>query len=478
MLVPDFMHEFELGVFKSFFIHLLHILYAHGNSSIAHLNKRFRLIPMFDRSTIRRFMTNMSALKKMAAWNYQCIFLCAMPVVEGLLPEPHNSIVLDVLFMLAEFHTLAKLKMHTDLTIEVLRSATKEGELEHQHVKHFYIWTNKNRAAKLNARLFGKTVATPNLQGHRGKTVKKTKIYVPFAESEALPYTSPEQHHHISGSHNFSLHLPSWLAEHHDDPAVENFLPKLQEHVLSRLSHPERTGNGNEFTLGQRYQLALKNQRIYRHKILRINYTSYDMQRGQDCLNPHTHSDVMTLAPEDDTNHPFLYAQILGIFHADVVDTVHGANPKPQAMDFLWLFCVEFLPDNDPNAFGFLNPDEVIRGAHLIPAFAQGKTKDLLATASVGRLPSGLSTNEDWRYYYVNFFVDRGMYMRYLSSGVGHYQVEIPPEDDAEADNAPAPAPDSDKDEFPPTIPLPQAIPPPSPEAAAPPLPEDQEDQA
>ncbi|KAJ6484247.1 hypothetical protein C8R45DRAFT_1215019 [Mycena sanguinolenta] len=40
MLVPDFMHEFELGVFKSFFIHLLRILYAHGNSSIALLNER------------------------------------------------------------------------------------------------------------------------------------------------------------------------------------------------------------------------------------------------------------------------------------------------------------------------------------------------------------------------------------------------------------------------------------------------------
>ncbi|KAJ7104782.1 hypothetical protein C8R44DRAFT_943843, partial [Mycena epipterygia] len=315
-----------------------------------------------------------------------------------------------------------------------------QGELEHRRVKRFYARTNKNRAvrqmtllerretsllriatrARLNARLFGKTTATPVFQGHTRKFVK-TKTYVPFNESEALPYTTPEQHHHISGSHNFSWHLPSWLSKNRDDPAVENFLPKLQEHLLSRLSHPDWTGDGNEFTAGDRYQLSLKNQRIYRHKILRINYTSYDVRRGQDCLNPRTHSDVMTLAPEGDTTHPFSYAQIVGIFHADVVNTARGADPKPQSMEFLWvrryridstwragfkkkrLFRLEFLPDTDSNAFGFLNPDEVIRGAHIIPAFAWGKTKELLAHGSVGRLPrNDLTDEEDWQYYYVN----------------------------------------------------------------------------
>ncbi|KAJ6488839.1 hypothetical protein C8R45DRAFT_1143036, partial [Mycena sanguinolenta] len=234
---------------------------------------------------------------------------------------------------------------------------------------------------------------------------------------------------------------------------------------------------------------------MYRHKILRINFTSYDVRRGQDCLNPRTHSDVMTLAPEGDTTHPFSYAQIIGIFHADVVNTARGAEPKPQSMEFLWvrryrldstwragfkkkrLFRLEFLPDTDPNAFGFLNPDEVIRGAHLIPAFAWGKTTDLLAAASVGRLPrSGLSNDEDWRYYYVNFFVDRDMYMRYLGGGVGHYRVEVPHDGDAEDEDAPAPAPDSDEDEFPRSIPLPQGIPPPSPEAAPAPLPDNQDE--
>ncbi|KAJ7886402.1 hypothetical protein B0H14DRAFT_2563342 [Mycena olivaceomarginata] len=49
----------------------------------------------------------------------------------------------------------------------------------------------------------------------------------------------------------------------------------------------------------------------------------------------------------------------------------------------------------------------------------------------IGRLlRPGLTDDEDWRYYYVNVFVDHDMYMRYRGRGVGHYQVPIPPEDE------------------------------------------------
>ncbi|KAJ7673060.1 hypothetical protein DFH06DRAFT_53284 [Mycena polygramma] len=592
MLVVDFMHEFELGVFKAFFIHLLRILQAYGNGAIGTLNERFRLIPTFGRATIRLFTLNTSALKKMAAWNYQAILLCAIPVVEGLLPEPHNGLVLDVLFTLAEWHTLAKLKMHTDSTVGLLRSVNKElgrllrkfkaktcsqfatQELPAEEAARGRRESNKASKGKGKGRAKVKTTpktkqyslltyklhalgdyvasilwfgttdsystqptcqallcsheqeqsCAPNdafrttgdipaahrrpratqrtaLRENDGNTcfsgpqteMKRTTTYVPFAESEALPYTAPEEHHHISGSHRFSLHLPTWLTQNRDDPAVDDFMPKLQEHLLSRLAHPEWTGDGNEFSPEERHKLSIKNRRIYRHKILRVNYTSYDVRRGQDCLNPRTHSDLMVLAPDGDTSHPFSYAQILGIFHADVVNTAPGADPNAQSMEFLWvrryrldstwragfkkkrLHRLEFLPDTDSNAFGFLNPDEVIRGTHIIPAFARGKTTELLASGSAGRLPhNGLTDDEDWRYYYVNFFVDRDMYMRYRGGGVGHYSVEIPEEDDI------PPAPDSDDEEdheFPISIPLgdlpvPSVTPPQSPEIAPATLPD------
>ena len=41
MFVPDLLHEFELGVWKATFVHLMRILYANGNDNIQTLNQRF-----------------------------------------------------------------------------------------------------------------------------------------------------------------------------------------------------------------------------------------------------------------------------------------------------------------------------------------------------------------------------------------------------------------------------------------------------
>jgi hypothetical protein len=49
---------------------------------------------------------------------------CAFPVFEGLLPEPHNSSILRLLFTCAHWHALAKLRMHTDATLDVLDTLT------------------------------------------------------------------------------------------------------------------------------------------------------------------------------------------------------------------------------------------------------------------------------------------------------------------------------------------------------------------
>lgn len=49
---------------------------------------------------------------------------CAIPVFEGLLPEPHNTRILKLLFNLAHWHGLAKLRMHTDPTLDLLSPVT------------------------------------------------------------------------------------------------------------------------------------------------------------------------------------------------------------------------------------------------------------------------------------------------------------------------------------------------------------------
>lgn len=39
--VPDVLHEFEIGVFKAFFTHILQVLHAFGTENIATLNCRY-----------------------------------------------------------------------------------------------------------------------------------------------------------------------------------------------------------------------------------------------------------------------------------------------------------------------------------------------------------------------------------------------------------------------------------------------------
>jgi hypothetical protein len=60
---------------------------------------------------------------------------------------------------------------------------------------------------------------------------------------------------------------------------------------------------------------------------------------------------------------------------------------------------VVFVEESDLDAFGFLDPSQVIRGAHLIPAFASGRgTSSLRYGKSLAR-PGG--EPDDWEEQYV-----------------------------------------------------------------------------
>jgi hypothetical protein len=47
-----------------------------------------------------------------------------MPCIDGILPEPHNATVLSMLFVLGTWHSLAKLRMHTESSLRLLDDAT------------------------------------------------------------------------------------------------------------------------------------------------------------------------------------------------------------------------------------------------------------------------------------------------------------------------------------------------------------------
>ncbi|KAK0188835.1 hypothetical protein F5146DRAFT_933053 [Armillaria mellea] len=115
----------------------------------------------------------------------------------------------------------------------------------------------------------------------------------------------------------------------------------------------------------------------------------------------------MVLANDEDldTTHPYWYAHVLGVFHTYAQYNVLESDniiPEPFHIDFQWvcwygldskqkggfktkrLYCVGFVDSKDANAFGFLDPDDVIRAVHLKPIFAHGHTSDFLSPSIAG----------------------------------------------------------------------------------------------
>ena len=159
---------------------------------------------------------------------------------------------------------------------------------------------------------------------------------------------------------------------------------------------------------------------MYRHHLARFNYTTYDVRRAQDVINPGTaHRDIMLLANtegNEDTTHPFLYAHVLGIYHVNVIYTGGGSvDYIARKVEFLWvrwfeydsersvvwadlnLDPIRFLPMADERAFGFVDPKAVLRGCHVLPAFARGKAQ--IDGVGLSRLAQDA---QDWSRYRVN----------------------------------------------------------------------------
>ena len=119
---------------------------------------------------------------------------------------------------------------------------------------------------------------------------------------------------------------------------------------------------------------------------------------------------------------PYWYACVIGIFHALVSSSHKGVQDRSlHQMDFLWVrwFGMEpgryrhgfhyarlpkigFVESTDQYAFTFLDPAQVIRGVHAIPAFSEGCTQDLLpVTKSIARVLNP-EDEDNWMNLYIN----------------------------------------------------------------------------
>ncbi|KIK80589.1 hypothetical protein PAXRUDRAFT_158265 [Paxillus rubicundulus Ve08.2h10] len=50
---------------------------------------------------------------------------------------------------------------------------------------------------------------------------------------------------------------------------------------------------------------------MFFHSMLQANYTTYNLQREQDTINPLTQANIIVLSHEDECSHPYWYAHVI-----------------------------------------------------------------------------------------------------------------------------------------------------------------------
>ena len=185
---------------------------------------------------------------------------------------------------------------------------------------------------------------------------------------------------------------------------------------MARQNNIPYDGNEHAFSDEQRDSITFVGNRMYKHDVIRINYMTYDLRRVQDSINVRTHPYLMTLGHEDEEEgtkcHPYWYAKVLGIFHVNVR---RSGSMETEHMEFLWVHWFGRDPDHeggfemrrlhriglvdseDPASFKFLNPSDVLRSVHLIPAFSPNKENQEAQDSDDDAIPQF--------HYYVSMYV-------------------------------------------------------------------------
>ena len=306
-------------------------------------------------------------------------------------------------------------------------------------MKGFYSCTNKNNLTK--------QLTQHERRGARLRAIRDKDPYVvrePTKKGPSAPRAErnipteglrPEDHYKISRDANEgSVSLPVLVGTNEGDPALrvcacstyvpledikkqkpKGFVGKLKDHLLDRILGREYDGGERTYGREQRNAVIIANDMLHKHKTLQINYTTYDMRRERDTIHINRNRDFMMLSCE--TDYPYWFGRILGIYHASVQyldpESVSRYRGGPKRMEFLhvrWFARMEqetsgwenrqplALTFDDPeDAFGFVDPDMVIRAVHLIPGFAHGTDEDpLLSTIARPQ------AEEDYNVYYLH----------------------------------------------------------------------------
>ena len=191
----------------------------------------------------------------------------------------------------------------------------------------------------------------------------------------------------------------------------------LNDYIIATL-HGDNSG-----PLPSHSDVQIRRNKVHWHTRIRVNYTSYDLRRQQDVINPKNRPDFMVLAGEPpdrvepSMTEPYWFARAIKVGH---VMAKLGNAETYERVDFVWarwlwtsnhscsgwsykrLPQVSFIPGGGDSSFAFIDPQDIVRAVHLIPVFGKGLTAHLLAGESIALAHQDAEEWEEWESFHVN----------------------------------------------------------------------------
>lgn len=217
-----------------------------------------------------------------------------------------------------------------------------QGELVHQLVKALYRVANKGAASMkqiadkaAHKQFFSRQTAELERNGlvcgEDAQLMQKQTELVSASPEDHPPHRAQQEeaHSHCTmgsrrrpgkGCTCYYNHILLYSSNY-----VQLFLRRLRDHILGRSQGLAFDGDETQFT-DERAKVDIINN----------DYTTYDILRDYDIINPLLQCFIMLRSPDDSPGqHPYWYAQVLGIYHADVRVRGDVSSLRPVMKHFL-----------------------------------------------------------------------------------------------------------------------------------------------
>jgi hypothetical protein len=264
-----------------------------------------------------------------------------------------------------------------------------------------------------------------------GKDIPEPKRRVQVQNMPPPEFVDMKKHHEVSRDKHQPVYVPHFVRDNSADVAFrvsfvssgrpwflrdlfcQFFWNKLREFVFRTLAPND---SRDEIPLLELLKVRIDKSALYSVATFAVHYTTYDGLRGRDVVNPNYDRRFVMVqhALEDGaaSSHPWRYARVLKVFHADVA--LSSSLPL-QHIEFLWvrwfqtdqthhfgagalrLERVHYLPEVDTDATAFVLISRVIRAIQMCPATRY----KVDVRRPYGRSMAHDTSEGDYHYHYV-----------------------------------------------------------------------------